>query len=636
MTHTFPHLPSRDAIMGIAKLKKSVVDIADEQIEAKKTSTKFVTVKIFFTIRPHLQPCHCAVLSLPMQVRVSEVQDIAWDILLTHREKLGPLLGPLPSEDPRDYMMCFFDAISCSNAAAEASQFAPNLGVEPKPSQRKQTVTSQLQAPIKSRYSRRALGSAGQGGVDSAAHPTTESAVTPLEEMAATGTGSNMAKSNFNINLSLEVPSDGDEDAEGEETAIGLRDLLGDTEKSGRKENIIMAGSLASKAPQQRGSGPPSPETATLSARQSIGFTGSPSAPFAVATTSEGADLSADDEDGDNDDDTLTGVLGERIREVQRFSDEQRRKQFTTLSVRQCEEVPPTAVVTRIVTSRQQQLEAFKQATPPQALRSNNAIGAGNARSPGAAMAPSISEKVALASSVNSLGGIATLGITPVGGAELVGLARPGGSRTPSRRPSATFSDRGGETPSSSRHHHPNNNTPSTRSAKVQEQQQHLIQTQNQEKQAQLEDTAARGIYDDGIPSLHLMLKPVFFLLEDTIGAETRTREVIASLFDRSIDGIFRFAAHCATIAVQATEKRLLDAAERQQLEKKEYAVRKKIARLEDSTWHENLTEFKSVFKQLEVGMIAQYRLINSLRARHMKVVEQAMRERANPYATME
>jgi hypothetical protein len=171
-------------------------------------------------------------------------------------------------------------------------------------------------------------------------------------------------------------------------------------------------------------------------------------------------------------------------------------------------------------------------------------------------------------------------------------------------------------------------------SDQIQQHQHHVLE--NAAASAARDDAAARELYEDGLPSLHLMLRPVFFLMEETVSAESRTRAVVASLFDYSFAAILSFAAHCATIAQQATEKRILDAAERLQLEKKEMVVRRKRVRMEDQVWQEKLTDFKVVFKELEVGMIAQYRLINELRDRHAKVVEMTKLEKraslANAY----
>lgn len=109
MRETFPHFLDRNAIMGVAEKKprKTPATLAEEEAEVKLKSSQFVTVKVFYTVRPYLPPCHCAVLSLPLKARSAELLDMAWDQFSQYREKMGPLLGPLPSENKDDFMLCF-------------------------------------------------------------------------------------------------------------------------------------------------------------------------------------------------------------------------------------------------------------------------------------------------------------------------------------------------------------------------------------------------------------------------------------------------------------------------------------------------------------------------------------------------
>lgn len=93
--------------MGIVQKKKTPVELAEEEVEVKQRSSQFVTVKVFFTVRPHLPPCHCAVVSLPLAARSSELLDTSWGLFQEYREKMGSFLGPVPSEDVNDYMLCF-------------------------------------------------------------------------------------------------------------------------------------------------------------------------------------------------------------------------------------------------------------------------------------------------------------------------------------------------------------------------------------------------------------------------------------------------------------------------------------------------------------------------------------------------
>lgn len=93
--------------MGIVQKKKTPIELAEEEVETKQRSSQFVTVKVFFTIRPHLPPCHCAVVSLPLAARSSELLETTWGLFQEYREKMGPFLGAAPSEDIDDYMLCF-------------------------------------------------------------------------------------------------------------------------------------------------------------------------------------------------------------------------------------------------------------------------------------------------------------------------------------------------------------------------------------------------------------------------------------------------------------------------------------------------------------------------------------------------
>ena len=616
--------------MGVAKLKKSVIDIADEQIEAKKASAKFVTVKIFFTIRPHLQPCHCEVMSLPTQARVSEVQDIAWNVLTAYREKVGPLIGPLPSEDPRDYMLCFFDRLSATSGSAGPMQTL-----------RQQTVTSQIQSSLKQRHCSAPRAMSVTMGPSNAGDQATDGGA--KRNAAAASTHALNRSSTVAMNLSLEIPSDNDEpngDGDGvDEEAIGLKDLLCmDTARSSNQAmqsaqppptkgllqsnpgtNAGPAGSgfgssrrrssaggddhlrqtvlLATADPncnshkQLQGASPlQTPETGNLSAR----FSASPGVFHFGTAISEVGDLGNADDANEDSDRELVGVLGDRIREAEAVCRRQQQLACQTASIEMCEEAPPSAVVLRVVTNRQQQLEAFK---------ANGGV-ADNVNTKNG--------RIASADHANSK----KRESTPQQRRLSVSLGLDGGGLSPVKTPTRRASRSSNESPS-------NRNLELTAAA-----------TPNVKKMVHGDDE--REVYDDAVPSLHLMLKPVFFLLEQTVGNETQTRQVIDELFTRSLQGIFRFAAHCAEIAAKTTEKRILDAAERQQMEKREYAVRKKIVRLEDATWHESLATFKARFKELEVGMIAQYRLITTLRERHLKEVERMIKERhggVNPYA---
>ncbi|CUI15150.1 Hypothetical protein, putative [Bodo saltans] len=93
--------------MGIVQKKKTPVELAEEEVEVKQRSSQFVTVKVFFTVRPHLPPCHCAVVSVPLAARASELLDTSWGLFQEYREKMGLFLGPVPSEEINDYMLCF-------------------------------------------------------------------------------------------------------------------------------------------------------------------------------------------------------------------------------------------------------------------------------------------------------------------------------------------------------------------------------------------------------------------------------------------------------------------------------------------------------------------------------------------------
>lgn len=109
MHATFPLLPSRGAIMGVATFNAPPTQQRlDEEAaeEARRTRKKHVTVRVACLVRPELTVSHNAVVSVGLNTRISDVLQEAWDDFSAVREKRGWLMGPLPSDKVSDYRLC--------------------------------------------------------------------------------------------------------------------------------------------------------------------------------------------------------------------------------------------------------------------------------------------------------------------------------------------------------------------------------------------------------------------------------------------------------------------------------------------------------------------------------------------------
>jgi hypothetical protein len=102
MNVAFPHVPSRDAIMGIACFDAKAAPSDDEKPKQRR-----ISVRVSCIIRPHLQPCYTTAVSVPPSARMSDVLRIAWEQFNSERERRGFLWGALPSHDLQHFTLCY-------------------------------------------------------------------------------------------------------------------------------------------------------------------------------------------------------------------------------------------------------------------------------------------------------------------------------------------------------------------------------------------------------------------------------------------------------------------------------------------------------------------------------------------------
>lgn len=102
--------------MGLVQKKKTPVELAEEEVEIRQKSSQFVSVKVYFTVRPTLPPCHCAFVTVPLAARCSDLLDMSWALFDEHREKMGSFIAPLPSDCKEDYMLCFLKKTHTRNS----------------------------------------------------------------------------------------------------------------------------------------------------------------------------------------------------------------------------------------------------------------------------------------------------------------------------------------------------------------------------------------------------------------------------------------------------------------------------------------------------------------------------------------
>lgn len=451
---TFPHLPNRGAIMGLVQRKKTPVELAEEEVELKQKSSQFVAVKVYFTVRRHLPPCHCAVVSVPLAARVSDLMETAWGMFLEYREKMGEFLGPPPSESMDDYTLCF------------------------------------LEHPHTQGSYRRMVHEV-QTAVANAAHERRKSSVVPGAFLMD---GANHAVAGEPLSMdelmARVTPQENSLSVSPAQSALDLGNA--NRRRSARSASIVSS---------------------------------------ATVVTLEALDEEEIHRDSDDDDDDVgsgqqTGhgtagdsgktnnIIDVALRDFRAYNRvSQAVRQIVPPQRQVCEDCPPSAIVSRLVANRLK--KKAEAASAPVVVRQDK--GDGNAMETAAGQ-------------------------------------------------------------SSSHHAHE---------------------------------------LDDGLVSVHLLLKPLFEDRENVVLVEEKTRKVIERVWQLSEESMKTFERMCFEQTKIFEVRRAVELEQIHAFQEKEHSIRHKHQRLEHSTWVEAIHEFKKRYNELEVGMIAQYRQIRELRRAH-------------------